>query len=114
MSGLYVSSLGPRRAGPPDSGAEDVILIDMAVAAGVPFKVFSLDTGRLHPETNQFIKVRTTTASGSKRSILGRCRAGPHSREGFVLVLRRWPQGVLRGTQGGAADAALAPLRAWM
>ena len=42
----------------------------MAVAAGVPFKVFSLDTGRLHPETNQFIeKVRTTTASGSKRSI---------------------------------------------
>jgi len=56
MSGLYVSSLGPRRAGPPDSGAEDVILIDMAVAAGVPFKVFSLDTGRLRPETNQFIE----------------------------------------------------------
>ena len=28
----------------------------MAVAAGVPFKVFSLDTGRLRPETNQFIE----------------------------------------------------------
>jgi len=42
------------------SGAEDVVLIDMAVAAGVPFKVFSLDTGRLHAETYQFIeKVRT-------------------------------------------------------
>ena len=42
------------------SGAEDVVLIDMAVAAGVPFTVFSLDTGRLHPETYQFIeKVRT-------------------------------------------------------
>ena len=42
------------------SGAEDVVLIDMAVKIGVPFSVFSLDTGRLHPETYQFIeKVRT-------------------------------------------------------
>jgi phosphoadenosine phosphosulfate reductase len=42
------------------SGAEDVVLIDMAVKVGVPFKVFSLDTGRLHAETYQFIeKVRT-------------------------------------------------------
>lgn len=42
------------------SGAEDVVLIDMAVKIGVPFTVFSLDTGRLHPETYQFIeKVRT-------------------------------------------------------
>lgn len=42
------------------SGAEDVVLIDLAAKAGVPFKVFSLDTGRLHPETYRFIeKVRT-------------------------------------------------------
>ena len=42
------------------SGAEDVVLIDMAVKTGLPFKVFSLDTGRLHPETYQFLeKVRT-------------------------------------------------------
>lgn len=42
------------------SGAEDVALIEMAQAVGLPFKVFSLDTGRLHPETYQFIeKVRT-------------------------------------------------------
>jgi phosphoadenosine phosphosulfate reductase len=42
------------------SGAEDVVLIDMASRLGVPFRVFSLDTGRLHPETYQFIeKVRT-------------------------------------------------------
>ena len=41
------------------SGAEDVVVIDMAMKAGLPFKVFSLDTGRLHPETYQFIdKVR--------------------------------------------------------
>ncbi len=42
------------------SGAEDVVLIDMAVKIGVSFKVFSLDTGRLHAETYQFIeKVRS-------------------------------------------------------
>ena len=38
------------------SGAEDVVLIDMAVASGAPFRVFSLDTGRLNPETYQFIE----------------------------------------------------------
>ena len=42
------------------SGAEDVALIDMAVKTGQPFSVFCLDTGRLHPETYQFIEqVRT-------------------------------------------------------
>jgi phosphoadenosine phosphosulfate reductase len=41
------------------SGAEDVVLIDMAHKIKKDFKVFSLDTGRLHPETYQFIeKVR--------------------------------------------------------
>jgi phosphoadenosine phosphosulfate reductase len=41
------------------SGAEDVMLIDMAVKSGLPFSVFSLDTGRLHPETYAFFeKVR--------------------------------------------------------
>jgi phosphoadenosine phosphosulfate reductase len=41
------------------SGAEDVVLIDMAAKFGTPFTVFCLDTGRLHPETYQFIeKVR--------------------------------------------------------
>jgi phosphoadenosine phosphosulfate reductase len=41
------------------SGAEDVVLIDIASKLGGEFKVFSLDTGRLHAETYQFIeKVR--------------------------------------------------------
>jgi phosphoadenosine phosphosulfate reductase len=41
------------------SGAEDVALIDIAVKTGLPFSVFTLDTGRLHPETYRFIeKVR--------------------------------------------------------
>ena len=38
------------------SGAEDVVLIDMAVQIKPDIKVFSLDTGRLHPETYQFIE----------------------------------------------------------
>ena len=37
------------------SGAEDVVLIDMAHRLNKPFNVFSLDTGRLHPETYQFL-----------------------------------------------------------
>lgn len=45
------------------SGAEDVVLVDMAARisrrTGRSFRVFSLDTGRLHAETYQFLeKVR--------------------------------------------------------
>ncbi len=43
------------------SGAEDVVLIDMAKKTGKKFRVFSLDTGRLHPETYKFLEeVRKT------------------------------------------------------
>lgn len=38
------------------SGAEDVVLIDMAVKIKPDIKVFSLDTGRLHPETYKFME----------------------------------------------------------
>ncbi|MDD4914036.1 MAG: phosphoadenylyl-sulfate reductase [Methylococcales bacterium] len=38
------------------SGAEDVVLIDMALKIRKDVQVFSLDTGRLHPETYQFIE----------------------------------------------------------
>jgi len=41
------------------SGAEDVVLIDMAVAIRPDVSVFCLDTGRLHPETYGYLeKVR--------------------------------------------------------
>ena len=41
------------------SGAEDVVLIDMALKIRKDIQIFSLDTGRLHPETYRFIeKVR--------------------------------------------------------
>jgi len=38
------------------SGAEDVVLIDMACKISPKPNIFSLDTGRLHPETYQFIE----------------------------------------------------------
>jgi adenylyl-sulfate reductase (glutathione) len=38
------------------SGAEDVLLIEYAKQSGKPFSVFSLDTGRLHPETYRFFR----------------------------------------------------------
>ena len=37
------------------SGAEDVVLVHLASEIGLPFSVFCLDTGRLHPETYRFI-----------------------------------------------------------
>ena len=37
------------------SGAEDVVLIDMAWKIRKDIRVFSLDTGRLHAETYRFI-----------------------------------------------------------
>lgn len=41
------------------SGAEDVVLIDLALQIRKDIQVFTLDTGRLHPETYRFIdKVR--------------------------------------------------------
>jgi phosphoadenosine phosphosulfate reductase len=45
-----------RECGIAYSGAEDVVLIDMAVQSGLDFSVFCLDTGRLHPETYRFIE----------------------------------------------------------
>jgi len=37
------------------SGAEDVVLIDMASRIRENVRVITLDTGRLHPETYEFI-----------------------------------------------------------
>ena len=37
------------------SGAEDVVLVDMASRSGLPFRVFTLDTARLHPQTYKFL-----------------------------------------------------------
>jgi phosphoadenosine phosphosulfate reductase len=38
------------------SGAEDVVLVDMAAASGLAYSVLTLDTGRLNAETLEFIE----------------------------------------------------------
>ncbi len=43
------------RCGIAFSGAEDVVLIDLAARSGLPYSVFCLDTGRLHEETYRFL-----------------------------------------------------------
>ncbi len=43
------------RCGIAFSGAEEVVLIDMASKMDLPFRVFTLDTGRLHPDTYIFL-----------------------------------------------------------
>jgi phosphoadenosine phosphosulfate reductase len=53
--GRVLSQFGARAA-ISFSGAEDVMLIDLAAKSGHPFSVFSLDTGRLHAETYRFIE----------------------------------------------------------
>jgi phosphoadenosine phosphosulfate reductase len=37
------------------SGAEEIVLIDMATRLGLPMRVFTLDTGRLHAETYAYL-----------------------------------------------------------
>ncbi len=37
------------------SGAEDVVLLEYARRTTLPYRVFCLDTGRLHPETYRFL-----------------------------------------------------------
>jgi phosphoadenosine phosphosulfate reductase len=39
------------------SGAEDVVLVDMAAKLGGRCRIFTLDTGRLHAETHQYLDV---------------------------------------------------------
>lgn len=50
------SRFDPARVAISFSGAEDVVLIDMAHRAGLQFNIFSLDTGRLHPETYAYLE----------------------------------------------------------
>lgn len=62
------------------SGAEDVVLIDMACNLVDEVNVFSLDTGRLHPETYAFIE-RVRNHYGIEIDILS---PDPASLEAFV------------------------------
>ena len=51
-----LSSFEPERVALSFSGAEDIVLIDIVHKLGLKVDVFSLDTGRLHEETYQFLE----------------------------------------------------------
>tara|TARA_X000000950_G_scaffold124127_1_gene155542 strand:- start:122 stop:886 length:765 start_codon:yes stop_codon:yes gene_type:complete len=51
-----LTSFEPGRIALSFSGAEDVVLIDLVHKLGLQVDVFSLDTGRLHEETYQFLE----------------------------------------------------------
>jgi phosphoadenosine phosphosulfate reductase len=98
------------------SGAEDVVLIHMAMKTGVPFRVFSLDTGRLHPETYQFIE-RVRTHYGITIDVM--------TPQAQTLELFVREKGLFSFYQDGHKECcgirkveplirALTPLRAWM
>ncbi len=61
------------------SGAEDVVLIDMAVRLHSSVKVFSLDTGRLHAETYKFLEKVREHYDGIELDILAPDTAGVES-----------------------------------
>jgi phosphoadenosine phosphosulfate reductase len=98
------------------SGAEDVVLIDMAHRMQLPTRVFCLDTGRLHPKTYLFID-RVRSHYGVEIAMLS---PNATTLEGFVKR-----KGLFSFYTDGHAECcgvrklealerALAPLRAWV
>ena len=79
------------------SGAEDVALVDMAARTKQPFRVFTLDTGRLHPETYRFIEAVRERYEIAIESYSPQAEAveALGAREGAVLLLPRRSPGVL-------------------
>lgn len=98
------------------SGAEDVALIDMAHGLGLPYRVFCLDTGRLHPDTYRFIE-RVRAHYGVEVTLL--------SPDAPALQAFVQQKGLFSFYQDGHAQCcglrkleplrrALEPLRAWV
>lgn len=53
---IALSSFEPGRLALSFSGVEDIVLVDIVRKLGLQVEVFSLDTGRLHEETYQFLE----------------------------------------------------------
>ena len=87
------------------SGAEDVVLIDIATKIRPDVQVFSLDTGRLHPETYRFIERSASTTTSRIDMLL----PDAHDVEDLVQpqgsfqLLSGRPSGMLRDPQDQAA-----------
>ena len=98
------------------SGAEDVVLIDMACEDRR--EVHGLLARHRAPAPRD-LPVHREGARALRhpdRDVLPAARSGAEAgaREGALLLLPRRPQGVLRRAQGRAAARALKPLQAWI
>jgi phosphoadenosine phosphosulfate reductase len=104
------------------SGAEDVVLIDMAAKSGLDFSVFCLDTGRLHPETYSFYEDGHKECCAIRK--VGPLRQTLSTRRAWVSGQRRDQNPATRGTLSvvevdpafEGCDGALVklnPLAAW-
>jgi len=87
------------------SGAEDVALVDMASRLGLPFSVFTIDTGRLRGETCEFLdEVR-------RRYGIAMEIVFPDAAEVSSLVTRKGPNSFYRDGHGECcATRKLRPL----
>lgn len=97
------------------SGAEDVVLIDLAAKSGLPYSIFSLDTGRLHEETYRFLD-RVRAFYGVEIQIMS-----PQAEPLQAFVRKKGLFSFLEDGHGECCGIrkveplkrALAPLRAW-
>jgi phosphoadenosine phosphosulfate reductase len=97
------------------SGAEDVVLIDLAAKSGLPYSIFCLDTGRLHEETYRFLD-RVRAFYGVEIQIMS-----PQAEALQAFVRKKGLFSFLEDGHGECCGIrkveplkrALAPLRAW-
>ncbi len=98
------------------SGAEDVVLIDMARSLGKNVRVFSLDTGRLHAETYRFLE-EVRNVYGVNIDIFCGDAAEVEAlvkEKGLFSFLEDGHQECCRYRKVRPLRRALTPLRAWV
>ncbi len=91
------------------SGAEEVVLIEMATRLGLPFSVFTLDTGRLHDETYEYLDDVRRRFGCEIEAVM------PEASEVMDLVRAKGPNSFLRdGHHECCAIRKLRPLRRFL
>ena len=97
--------------------AEDMVLTDLIARTGLPIRIFTLDTGRLHAETRGMIgETKTRYGIGSRSCAPSRPRSKPMSPPRRARLLREpgAAQGLLLHPQGGAAQPRAHRRSAWL
>ena len=69
---FFTGEFGPAICLSSSMGAEDQVLTDMLVKINPDFRIFTLDTGRLFPETLNLIQETQETLSGQSGGIFSR------------------------------------------